>query len=271
MAVVNFKLATDMYAGNIWYGEVVKSTANQILIWDGFNGGDAIRYNGTGFKYSGGEVIGGVLKGIDYAVDVKSESSYKMLFQITGLNINAVTAANYINSVDYMSLLEFIANGDDKFNGSNGNDYLIAFDGNDSLLGNKGDDQLDGGNGNDTITGGAGNDVLVGGNGRDRFVFDTALDSKTNLDTINDFESGQDYICLKSSMFKKLGPSVTSDEIWFKHDGGVQKSTNYLVYDSSNGLLSYDADGSGKGVAVQFAVIGTDIHSSLSALDFLII
>ena len=271
MATVNFKLATDMSAGYIWYGDVLKSSATQILIWEGYSGGDAIRYNGTGFRYSNGEVVGGVLKSVDYAVDVRSESSYKMLFQITGLNIDAISAARYVKDGDYLSMVEFVASGNDKFNGSSGNDHILAFAGNDSVFGNKGDDYLEGGSGNDTLSGGVGNDLLLGDIGNDTFVFDSNLNDKSNVDTISDFESGQDHIALKASLFKKLGSSVSSDEIWFKQTTTTQGKTNYLVYDSDNGVISYDADGSGKGSAVRIAIIGTDNHANISAADFVIV
>jgi Ca2+-binding RTX toxin-like protein len=131
---------------------------------------------------------------------------------------------------------------------------------NNALIGNGGDNSLNGAKGNDTLTGGAGSD---------RFVFDTPLNARKNVDTITDFVSGEDQIALKASLFKKLGPSVEASEIWLKGSGEAQGQTAYLVYDASTGALAYDKDGGGKAAAVEIALIG--IQMDLQASDFAMI
>ena len=59
--------------------------------------------------------------------------------------------------------------------------------GNDTLVGDGLANSLFGLGGNDMLNGGAGKDVLVGGLGNDQFVFNTALNASTNVDTITDF------------------------------------------------------------------------------------
>ena len=53
-----------------------------------------------------------------------------------------------------------------------------------SLIGTQDADVVSGGAGDDTLAGNLGNDTLNGGAGKDIFVFDTALNAKTNLDQI---------------------------------------------------------------------------------------
>lgn len=61
----------------------------------------------------------------------------------------------------------------------------------DSLFGLAGNDGLYGLGGADYLDGGTGNDTLFGGAGADRFVFSTALNAATNVDTIGDFAAGK--------------------------------------------------------------------------------
>jgi len=68
--------------------------------------------------------------------------------------------------------------------------------GNDTLDGGEGDDILYGQGGTDTLIGGLGNDILTGGEDADIFkwVDQTPNDSRTETDTITDFQVGQDHI-----------------------------------------------------------------------------
>ena len=92
----------------------------------------------------------------------------------------------------------------DWFSGGAGNDTLFGDTGEDKLDGGSGDDILKGGEGNDKLIGGTGNDTLYGGNGSDSFVFDTALDTVANIDTLVDFVINQDSIHLDRNIFTSL-------------------------------------------------------------------
>jgi Ca2+-binding RTX toxin-like protein len=138
-----------------------------------------------------------------------------------------------------------------------------------TATGNKSNNLIVGNSANNLISGLEGNDTLTGGAGKDTFVFSTALNAKTNVDTITDFNPGEDLIGLKASIFKKLGVGVEASELWLKNQGSVQTAKQYLIYDSNSGILSYDADGNGKGVATPVAIIGTDL--SLVAGDFVVL
>jgi|GEM_PF-1712044 len=138
-----------------------------------------------------------------------------------------------------------------------------------TATGNKSNNLIVGNSANNLIYGLEGKDTLTGGAGKDTFVFSTALNAKTNVDTITDFNPGEDLIGLKASIFKKLGVGVEASELWLKNQGSVQTANQYLIYDSNSGTLSYDADGNGKGVAIPVAIIGTNL--SLVAGDFVVL
>jgi Ca2+-binding RTX toxin-like protein len=135
--------------------------------------------------------------------------------------------------------------------------------------GNKSNNLIVGNVGNDVINGLEGKDTLTGGEGKDTFVFSTALNAKSNFDIITDFDVNEDKIAFKGSIFKKIGTGVEFSEIWFKNTVSPQTSTNFLEYDASSGILYYDSDANGKGVATPVAMIG--INLNLSELNFIVI
>jgi Ca2+-binding RTX toxin-like protein len=144
------------------------------------------------------------------------------------------------------------------------------------LKGLAGKDTLIGAGGNDKLYGGTGNDVLTGGLGADRFVFDTTPNVTSNLDTVKDFVVGTDKILLDDD-FYTLGLTGTSTGVAltankFQLGLAANDPDDRIIYDQSTGKLYYDADGSGAGAQVQFALVGTGTtHPVLSASDFLVI
>ena len=64
---------------------------------------------------------------------------------------------------------------------------------------------LRGFDGGDQLQGMAGNDTLVGGAGNDKFLFNTALNAATNVDTITDMTAGVDIIRLDDAHFVGIG------------------------------------------------------------------
>jgi serralysin len=133
---------------------------------------------------------------------------------------------------------------------------------------------LSGGNGNDTLIGGLGNDRLIGGDGVDHFVFNTAPNSTTNKDIITDFYHGTDVIDLSKAIFKGLGSTIGSlSSEAFYSGAGIIKSHDLddrIIYNTTNGFLYYDADGTGKAAAIQIAILSNK-PSDLSYSDFAII
>ena len=143
---------------------------------------------------------------------------------------------------------------------------LSGNDGNNALVGTAFADRLQGRLGNDSLTGGA---------GADSFLFDTALNGTSNLDRITDFQPGVDKIHLKSTLFRGTGATGSPlAATAFRAGAGLSAgllATDRILLNTSTGLLSYDADGSGKTGAVAFAQLPAGLASPVTAADFLII
>ena len=141
-----------------------------------------------------------------------------------------------------------------------------------SLHGSQFNDILLGNTGNNMIKGGLGNDTLTGNAGQDGFVFDTALNASSNKDVIADFNVTDDTIYLENSIFAKLttvgGLSITN--FCSNATGIASDADDFIVYNSTTGLLSYDADGNGAGASVVFAIMGVSTHPTLTAADFIV-
>ena len=151
--------------------------------------------------------------------------------------------------------------GDDIINGNKGEDTIFGGAGNDLIFGGRGFDVIDGGDGNDTLSGDRGNDTLTGGLGSDHFQFNRVPDINNNIDTITDFQSGQDVIDLSAAIFTSFSGQI----------GSVVSLSSVLTYNSGTGVLAYDIDGAGPTPAVTFAILGTIVHPTLIGNDFLII
>jgi Ca2+-binding RTX toxin-like protein len=130
-------------------------------------------------------------------------------------------------------------------------------------------DNLAGGAGNDTISGGQGRDVRTGGSGRDAFVFDTKPIARTNVDRIMDFSVTDDTIHLSKSIFSKITKKGVLAGTAFWTGDKAHDANDRIVYNKKTGGLSYDADGTGVGKAVQFAVL--DKYLKLAAADFFVV
>lgn len=133
-----------------------------------------------------------------------------------------------------------------------------------------GQDTLRGGVGADLLDGGLGADVLIGGAGEDSFRFSTALDDGA-IDRIRDFDVGDDLILLARDVFDAIGDlgALAFGAFRSSSTGRALDADDRILYDRDDGLLSYDADGSGQAEAVRFARLGADLD--LSARDFYIV
>ena len=139
-----------------------------------------------------------------------------------------------------------------------------------TVTGNAGKNTIKGQGGNDIIDGGLGNDVLYGGKGKDAFVFSTALNKSKNVDKIADFNVKDDTIRLDNAIFTKLAKTGKLNKAFFKIGSKAKDKNDYIVYDSKKGVLSYDADGSGKKHGlVKFATLSKNLK--MTAADFLVI
>jgi Ca2+-binding RTX toxin-like protein len=134
---------------------------------------------------------------------------------------------------------------------------------NNTLIGNSAANKLSGLAGNDILNGGLGKDILTGGTGKDIFQLTTL-----SKDTITDFSVKDDTLQLENSVFGKLIKTGVLSAANFKV-GAATDNNDYVLYNSSTGVVSYDANGNGAGGTTQIAVLGA--HLALTHLDFFVI
>lgn len=155
------------------------------------------------------------------------------------------------------------------------NDSLDGGTGNDTLYGDPGNDTLFGGAENDFLNGGTGKDYLSGGVGRDLFGFTHKPSSRTNVDTIADFNVRDDSIYLDNSVFKALGRKGTAtkpvklNKKMFSVGLTIDSKDDHIIYDKKSGVLYFDDDGTGVHKAVPIAVLSK--YLKLTYHDFFVI
>ena len=112
-------------------------------------------------------------------------------------------------------------------------------------------------------------DSLLGGGGFDTFVFSTAIGiGAMNINTIVDFTVADDTIELESSVFGLPEGMLSTDA--FVIGSAALDAENRILYDSANGRLLFDQDGSGTDFgAVRFAAISTGL--AITNADFMVI
>jgi len=148
-------------------------------------------------------------------------------------------------------------NSDNRLTGNNAANTLTGLDGNDTLLG---------GSGNDTLVGGNGNDVLTGGSELDRFVLNAP---GTGLDLITDFRVVDDTLVISAAQFGgglTIGAAIDSSQ--FRIGAGARTATttdHRFIYNSTNGALFFDPDGTNAIAATEIATLSTRL--ALTHLD----
>ncbi len=253
---------------------------------------------GDAFVYSGKTPIAGIVKSINVQNDNVSQ------YKLKHLSID-VTDMDHYFSGNVNKLMQKIFEGKDSITGSDENDVLYGYGGQDVILGQKGadiinggdkadtikggnggdtisgakgSDTLKGGNGNDTISGGkggdeinggAGNDTLTGNKGFNTFIFNTALNESTNVDTITDMTPGGDAIDLDKDIFTELPSKGVLKKNAFEIGSEATSGSVRIVYDDGSGNMYYDPDGNGGDPQTLFAVLDTGL--ALSNTDFFVI
>jgi len=162
------------------------------------------------------------------------------------------------------------APGGNVINGTAANDNLLGTAAADVINGLAGNDSINGGAANDSIDGGVGNDILTGGAGNDQFLFSTALNAATNVDTISDFAQGTDRLVLNRAIFAAFGATATTvatNQFQEVRGTGATLGTTRVYYDRNNQGVFYDPDGSGPLAATRFATTAVRLENT----DFTII
>lgn len=150
--------------------------------------------------------------------------------------------------------------------GTSGRDTIYGDGDTNVLYGERGNDRLYGGEGNDFLSGGLGRDTLTGGAGYDDFYF-RGTSTKNSVDVITDYNKQFDTILLSELVFAGLGRANT----WMKASAFWQgskahDSNDRIIYNSKNGIVSYDPDGTGAEKALPIVNIGKG--RKMSAHDF---
>ena len=137
-----------------------------------------------------------------------------------------------------------------------------------AVTGNEFANALSGNNGANVLDGRAGADVLTGKAGADTFVFSTTLGAG-NVDHVTDFSAPDDGFRLDDAVFTALKAGALAASAFKLLDGAKVDADDRILYKQGTGELFYDADGSGKGAAVLFAVL--DNKAAITHADFFVV
>lgn len=137
--------------------------------------------------------------------------------------------------------------------GTGAADAINGQGGDDELRGRAGDDWLIGAAGADTLKGGIGDDMLIGGSEADAFFFSSGSRFRTSqmgVDTIADFQAGQDRLRLARRTFEALpalGRLGASSFAVVSDDAAAAVSAAPLVLSTASGGLFYNPNGTAAG------------------------
>lgn len=168
---------------------------------------------------------------------------------VTLLNASGVTGTGALGAVKVTATASNVS-----FTGGAGDDALTGAAGADTLSGGAGNDKLDGKAGADNLTGGLGNDTFV-----------LTLDGG---DTILDFSAAADQFEVSAVDFGSglVGGTGLVLGTTFFVNGAATGAAGAFLYNTTSGVVSWDADGNGAGAAVTIATLTT--KPVITAADF---
>ena len=152
--------------------------------------------------------------------------------------------------------------------GNNLNNNLIGLGGNDRLVGGIGADTLQGGAGNDFHHGGVGVDTIVTGAGFDTILFNAPL-GLANFDRVLDFAPAFDTMFLENAVFTGLTQGAFLPAGDFVIGAVAADATDRIIYNSANGNLFFDQDGTGAAAQVLFADLASGL--AMTSSDFFVV
>ena len=210
---------------------------------EGSGGGDLL-YGGTGNDtYEIYNATDSIIEEVDAGTDTVFAYTSVTLWE----NVENLTLYKNFQDPDYPSPQDDPLNGtgnqlDNTITGNNASNVLSGKRGNDTLLGE---------GGNDRLVGGVGDDILTGGDGADRFY---RWRSGTGVDTITDFQVGEDLLCFSAKGFGgDLVRGGVLGEEQFSLGTSATTESNRFIYDTDTGNLFFDIDGTGDRAQVQIA------------------
>lgn len=259
----------DVISGRKGNDTMIGGAGDDVLDW--FNGDGSDRMSG-GDDFDTILVDGAPAAGDNFTL--ARDSNNFAIFQRTNLGLFTLTvdtAENFeVNGLagdDRLEVGDLTATGvfSVNFTGGNGNDTILASTtgvlivadggvGNDTLTGGNANDSLTGGIGDDVLTGGGGIDTLTGGVGADTFVYSTIAQGG---DVITDFSVVDDKILAIAAGFPGLTPGSIAplDPSQFRIGSSAVAASDRFLYNSQNGQLLYDSDGTGSATSALIATL----------------
>jgi Ca2+-binding RTX toxin-like protein len=230
--------------GNGKANQIVGNAGSNLL--DGAGGGDVARGGAGNDIYRVGDLADKALEALNQGSD----------------RVDASISFTLSRNVERLVL----TGGDDLAGtGNAGSNRIVGNAGANVLAGLGGGDLLEGAAGNDRLAGGTGNDRLEGGDGLDSFLFDTALNGRSNVDTILDFSAADDTIRLDRDVFAGISDGRLAASA-FNLGAQASDASDRILYDQASGKIFYDADGIGGLAAILFASV--DAGTVLTNADF---
>jgi len=146
------------------------------------------------------------------------------------------------------------------------------------VVGNGLNNTLKGNLGNNILDGGLGLDTLIGDEGADQFIISSNGDD-VGSDIVQDFTSGEDLLVVDLASFgidiEALGilssGLVSADSFVFGAGAVALDNNDHFIYDSAQGILYFDEDGSGDAEMIELARVQiNDGSDSLDAGDIFV-
>lgn len=303
--VGNGNSASNSLVGNSGDNRLYGHDGNDAL--NGGAGNDRLE-GGNGNDYLVGGNGGDVLIGgagddryhIDSVSDVISETGGGLdtIYTYIDIDLNVVTGIETVIINTYTNVtitgsaaaehFETYFGGKSTIRAGGGDDTVTAWGGMHTVYGEDGQDTLrnvgegfppvtlDGGNGNDRLEGDWGtnaigtNAILIGGGGNDVFRYGLGwMSNSGEVNRVMDFSHNADTIELVQHFMSEL-PLGALTAAAFRSGSAAADAGDRIIFDSSNGNLYYDSDGTGAEEQLLFGNV-TVVSGQIDHTDFVLV